>query len=71
LTENPSQKFRFWLEWNGSKIGFTEVTGLEVETEIIEYRHGKSPEDSKLQLAGLRKFAKITMSNDRIHRLAT
>jgi phage tail-like protein len=61
MAEYPSPKFRFWLEWNGSKVGFNEVTGLEVETEMIEYRHGESSEDSKLQLPGLSKYAKITL----------
>ncbi len=61
MTEYPLPKFHFRVEWNGSKAGFTEVTGLEVETEMIEYRHGDSPEYSKLRLAGLRKFANISL----------
>lgn len=33
----------FILEWNGGadcRIGFTEVCGLDSETEVIEYREG-------------------------------
>ena len=61
MSEYPLPKFHFQVEWNGSKVGFTEVTGLEVETEMIEYRNGDSKEYSKLRLAGLRKYANISL----------
>ena len=61
MSEYPLPKFHFQVEWNGSRVGFTEVTGLEVETEMIEYRSGDSKEYSKLRLAGLRKYANISL----------
>ena len=61
MSEYPLPKFHFQVEWNGSKVGFTEVTGLEVETEMIEYRNGDSKEYSKLRMAGLRKYANIAL----------
>ncbi len=61
MSEYPLPKFHFQVDWNGSKVGFTEVTGLEVETEMIEYRNGDSKEYSKLRLAGLRKYANISL----------
>ncbi len=61
MNEYPLPKFHFQVEWNGSKVGFTEVTGLEVETEMIEYRNGDSKEYSKLRMAGLRKYANISL----------
>lgn len=57
----PLTKFHFSVDWGGTKIGFTEVTGLDVETEIIEYRQGASPEFSKLKIAGLVKYSNITL----------
>ena len=36
--EYPIPKFHFQVEWGASKIGFTEVSGLDVEREVIEYR---------------------------------
>jgi phage tail-like protein len=59
--EYPLPKFHFQVEWGGSKIGFTEVSGLDVEREIIEYRDGSSKEYSKLKMAGLTKFSNITL----------
>ena len=60
-TNYPLVKFHFQVEWGGTKIGFTEVSGLEVETEVIEYRHGASPEYSKVKMPGMQKFSNITL----------
>ena len=42
-------------------MGFTEVSGLDITTEVIEYRDGASPEYSKVKMPGQRKFSNITM----------
>lgn len=57
----PLSKFHFTVEWGGAKIGFTEVSGLDLETEVIEYRHGASPEYGKQKMPGLKKSANITL----------
>jgi phage tail-like protein len=59
--EYPIPKFHFQVEWGGSKIGFTEVSGLDVEREVIEYRDGSSKEYSKLKMPGLTKYSNITL----------
>ncbi|RYZ51423.1 MAG: phage tail protein [Sphingobacteriales bacterium] len=61
MANYPLPKFHFRVEWGGSRIGFTEVTGLNLETEVIEYRDGSSPEYSKIKMPGLRKFGNITL----------
>ena len=61
MANYPIPKFHFQVEWGGTKIGFTEVTGLEVSTEVIEYRHGASPEYHKIKMPGMQKFSNITM----------
>ncbi|MDD2303232.1 MAG: phage tail protein [Prolixibacteraceae bacterium] len=60
-TNYPLVKFHFQVEWGGTKIGFTEVSGLDVETEIVEYRDGASPEYSKIKMPGMQKFSNITL----------
>jgi phage tail-like protein len=60
-TNYPLVKFHFQVEWGGTKIGFTEVSGLDVETEVVEYRHGASPEYSKIKMPGMQKFSNITL----------
>ena len=61
MADYPLPKFHFQVEWGGSKIGFTEVSGLDVETEAIEYRHGASPEYHKTKMPGMQKYSNITL----------
>ena len=61
MADYPIPKFHYQVEWGGSKIGFTEVSGLDVETEVIEYRDGSNPEYVKTKMPGMQKFSNITM----------
>jgi phage tail-like protein len=61
MAEYPLPKFHFQVEWGGTKIAFTEVTGLDAEIEVIEYRDGASPEYSKLKMPGLQKYSNVTL----------
>jgi phage tail-like protein len=42
-------------------MGFTEVTGLDFETEVIEYREGNSKLYNKLKQPGLTKYSNVTL----------
>ncbi len=58
----PLPKFHFLVKWDpGVRAGFTEVTGLDIQIEAIEYREGSSPEYSKVKMPGMRKFSNITL----------
>lgn len=61
MSDYPLVKFHFQVEWGGTQIGFTEVSGLDVEIEPIEYRHGASPEFTKTKMPGLQKYSNITL----------
>ncbi len=61
MADYPLPKFHFQVEWRGARIGFSEVTGLDVETEVIEYRDGASPEYGSQKMPGRQKFANITL----------
>ena len=61
MANYPLPKFHFQVEWGGTRIGFSEVTGLTVENEVIEYREGSSPEYNKIKMPGLHKFGNITL----------
>ena len=61
MAEYPIVKFHFQVEWGGTKIGFTEVSGLDVETEVVEYREGASKEYSKIKMPGMQKYSNITL----------
>lgn len=57
----PLPRFHFQVDWGGSKISFTEVTGLVMEREKIEYRHSDSKDFSRIAMPGLVKNSNITM----------
>jgi phage tail-like protein len=61
MAQYPLPKFHFLVQWGGVRIGFTEVTGLDMQIEAIEYREGASPEYSKLKMPGMHKFSNITL----------
>ncbi|WP_294231586.1 phage tail protein, partial [uncultured Chryseobacterium sp.] len=46
MSTYPLVKFSFEVDWGGTKVGFQEVSGLNIETDVIEYRHGASPDFS-------------------------
>lgn len=57
----PLVTYSFEVDWGGTKIGFTEVSGLDVESDVVEYRHGASPEYSKIKMPGMQKYSNLTM----------
>jgi phage tail-like protein len=59
--EYPLPRFHFQVDWGGAKISFTEVTGLVMEREKIEYRHSDSLDFNKLALPGMVKNNNITL----------
>ncbi len=59
--EYPVPRFHFQVDWGGAKISFTEVTGLVMEREKIEYRHSDSKDFNKIAMPGLVKNNNITL----------
>lgn len=62
MTDYPLPKFHFLVEWgDGLEMHFTEVSGLDFETEVIEYRHGASKKYNKTKQPGLTKYSNVTL----------
>lgn len=57
----PLPNFHFKVEWGTGTGAFTEVTGLDIETEVIEYRTGDSPDFNVRKMPGLQKYSNITL----------
>ncbi len=59
----PVSKFYFTVDLGGGmqNTAFQEVSGLDVEAQIIEYRHGDSSIFSNQKMPGLVKFGNITL----------
>jgi phage tail-like protein len=54
-------KFHFQVSWGKTRMGFTEVSGLDFETEVIEYREGNSVKYNKTKQPGLTKYSNVTL----------
>jgi len=57
----PIPKFHFEVHWGDADLGFQEVTGLEMETQFIEYRAGNDPSLVTQKIPGLKKHGNITL----------
>lgn len=57
----PLPKFHFQVKWDDTELAFQEVSGLDIETEVIEYRAGNSPAFTKVKMPGMIKSGNITM----------
>lgn len=57
----PIPKFYFQVKWDSNVMSFQEVSGLDTESQPIEYRSGDSPEFSVVKMPGIKKFGNVTM----------
>lgn len=57
----PLPKFYFNVDWGDAQMSFQEVSGLEAETQPIDYRHGNSKNFSLIRMPGLKKYTDITL----------
>lgn len=58
----PLPKFYFQVKVDGGmEASFQEVSGLDAETDVTEYRHGDSPVFSTIKMPGLRKYSDVTL----------
>ncbi len=56
----PFVKSHFRVDWAGSSVAFSEVSGLNQDAAVIEYRDGSSPNFSMIKMPGLKKYSNIT-----------
>ncbi|AIR70725.1 phage tail protein [Dickeya fangzhongdai] len=62
----PMPKFHFEVKWDGGAgasmvASFQEITGLDIEAQIIEYRAGNSPVFSTIKMPGIIKSGNVTL----------
>lgn len=61
MSKQPIPGYHFQVEWGGTRIGFSEVYGLNIEVQVIEYREGASTEYSPIKLPGITQHDNITL----------
>ena len=57
----PIPTFHFSVKFDDKEIPFQEVSGLDTEYDVMEYRNGNSPEYSTVKMPGLKKASDITL----------
>lgn len=57
---DPAVAFRFEVFARGANLGFSKVSGLREESEVIEYREGTDPIQQR-KLPGLRTFPNLVL----------
>jgi phage tail-like protein len=57
----PIPKFHFQVKWDSEVMSFQEVSGLDIESQPIEYRSGDSPKFSTIKMPGMQKTGNVTM----------
>ncbi|WP_340198813.1 phage tail protein [Ascidiimonas sp. W6] len=57
----PKFYFKVSLGSQDNTVSFQEVSGLETETQAIEYRHGDSKQFSTIKMPGISKSGNVTL----------
>lgn len=61
MADYPISAFHFKVDWGGASGAFTEVSGLNLEHQVIEYRDGLSPIFSTVKMPGMNTNGEITL----------
>jgi len=60
-TQYPVVVFHFQVEWGGTRLGFTEVSGLNFDYTPIDYREGNALNYQVTKQPGIPKYSDITL----------
>lgn len=61
MNNYPLLTCHFIVEWGDTQLSFSEVSGLIIEHDIVEYREASSPEYSSMKMPGLKKSNNIVL----------
>jgi phage tail-like protein len=60
--DDPYRSFNFRVEIDGSPVAsFSEVSGIHMDGDSVDYREGKDPHNWVRKLVGLRKSGAVTL----------
>jgi phage tail-like protein len=57
----PLPKFSFVVMIDGKEAPFQEVSGLDMEAQVIEYRAGNAKTNATIKMPGIMKFGNVTL----------
>ena len=57
----PLTAIRFEVDWGGGNASFSEVSGLNTETDVAEYRGGADTTLTVRKIPGLMKYSNVSL----------
>lgn len=64
MSTTSRSAIHFTVEWGGTRIGCTQVSGLEIAYDVVSLREGSSPEYGDRKLPGRPRYANIVLTRD-------
>jgi phage tail-like protein len=61
MSKNALLNCHFQVEWAGTRIGFIEVSGLEIQYDVVEQHDGASPDYSSQKMPGRPRYSNIVL----------
>ena len=61
MTEYPQPAYHFRVDWGGTRIGVSEVSGLSIERAVTEHFDGSDPVSTARKMPGIVKFTNIVL----------
>ncbi|MDQ6758033.1 MAG: phage tail protein [Bacteroidota bacterium] len=61
MGSHPLPKYHFRVDWGGTQLSFSEVSGLSMEFAVVEHRDGSSPDQHAIKMPGLKKYSNIIL----------
>ncbi len=61
MNNYPLLTSHFIVNWGGTRTSFSEVSGLSIEHDIVEYRDGASKENIVTKIPGIKKYGNIVL----------
>ena len=61
MNNYPLLTCHFEVNWGGTRTSFSEITGLSIDHDVVEYRDGSSKDYSVTKMPGLAKYGNIVL----------
>ena len=61
MNKNALLNCHFQVDWGGTNVGFMEVSGLEIQYDVVEQRNGSSPVYSSEKMPGRPRYSNIVL----------
>ena len=61
MPDYPMSSYRFLADWGGTRNDFTEVYGLDITIDVIDYHEGADPNRVSRKIPGIIRFKNIIL----------